>query len=171
MQTSPFSLDQQTVKLAHTNIRDEKHGDEPAGAADLKISFTDGTGILSEFHPRLRHALYMADEQRPDLPGTPAEPTVRVFGDLIDKLHLRHALKGADVVIGFGLGGGSDIALQTVDVDGFTAELAEGGSVTLTFRVKCHPSGEQVKRLYEVLGHDITISVTPAVDKQGSLEV
>jgi hypothetical protein len=41
--------------------------------------------------------------------------------------------------------------------------------VIITFRVKCHPSGEQVKKLYEVLGNDITISITPAVEKQGSL--
>ena len=54
-------------------------------------------------------------------------------------------------------------------MDGFSAEILEGGSCSYTFRVKCHPSGEQVKKLYEVLGREITITVTPAIEKQGSL--
>lgn len=97
------------------------------------------------------------------------EPTVRVFGDLIEKVRLKHELKGASVVIGFGLGGASDVDLDSVDVDGFALEVLEGGSVSLTFRVKCHPSGEQVRKLFEVLGNEITISVTPAAEKQGNL--
>ncbi|CPI68089.1 Uncharacterised protein [Bordetella pertussis] len=35
--------------------------------------------------------------------------------------------------------------------------------------MKCHPTGEQVKKLHEVLGNEITISVTPAIEKQGAL--
>jgi len=166
-----FSLESQKVTLAHLNVRPENHGDEKVGGADLKIAFTDSNGLLSEFHPRLRHALYKADEH-PDLPGfdeAPAEPTVRVFGDLIGALRLKHELKGARVVIGFGLGGASDIDFETADVDHFSVELMEGGSARYGFRVKCNPTGEQIKRLYEVLGGEVDISVTPAVDKQQSL--
>jgi len=166
-----LSLIEQTATLAHINVRTERHGEDPAGAADLKIQFTDGNGVLSEFHPRLRHALYKADEDdvQGNVEGVQEEPTVRVFGDLIEKIRLKHELIGAAVVIGFGLGGSSDIQLDPADVDGFSVELMEGGSVVTTFRVKCHPSGEQVKKLYEVLGKEITISVTPAVEKQGAL--
>ncbi|MGV8617399.1 hypothetical protein ACV36Q_30100 [Pseudomonas aeruginosa] len=55
-----FSITEQTATLAYINVRTERHGEEPAGAADLKIQFTAGNGVLSEFHPRLRHALYKA---------------------------------------------------------------------------------------------------------------
>lgn len=165
-----FSITEQTASLAHINVRTERHGEEPAGAADLKISFTDGNGVLSEFHPVLRSFLYKQEES-PDQAEMPVGEalTVRRFGDLIEKLRLKHELVGAKVLIGFGLGDASDIELDPADVDGFAAEIMEGGSVIITFRVKCHPSGEQVKKLYEVLGNEITISVTPAVDKQGSL--
>ncbi|CAE34031.1 phage-related hypothetical protein [Bordetella bronchiseptica RB50] len=94
---------------------------------------------------------------------------MRKFGDLIGALRLKHELKGAQVVIGFGLGGASDIDFQTADVDHFSVELMEGGSARYGFRVKCNPTGEQIKRLYEVLGGEVDISVTPAVDKQGAL--
>lgn len=166
-----FSIEEQTATLAHINVRTERHGEEPAGAADLKIQFTAGNGVLSEFHPRLRHALYKAEENpaQGSVDGVKPEPTVRVFGDLIEKIRLKHELVGAKVLIDFGLGGDSDIELDTADVDGFAVEMMEGGSVITTFRVKCHPSGEQVKKLYEVLGNEITISITPAAEKQGSL--
>jgi len=165
-----FSITEQTATLAHINVRTERHGEEPAGAADLKISFTDSNNVLSEFHPVLRPFLYKQEES-PDQGEMPVGDalTVRRFGDLIEKIRLKHELIGASVVIGFGLGGASDIELDTADVDGFAVEMMEGGSVITTFRVKCHPSGEQVKKLYEVLGNDITISITPAVDKQQTL--
>lgn len=166
-----FSITEQTATLAHINVRTERHGEEPAGAADLKISFTDGNGVLSEFHPVLRSFLYKQEES-PDQAEMPVGEalTVRRFGDLIEKLRLKHELVGAKVLIGFGLGGaGSDIELETVDVDGFSAELMEGGSVILTFRIKATPSGEQMKRLYEVMGGEIDISITPAIEKQATL--
>lgn len=129
--------------------------------------------MLSEFHPRLRHAPYKAEEDpaQGSVDGVKPEPTVRVFGDLIEKIRIKHELIGASVLIAFGLGGDSDIELETADVDGFSVEMMEGGSVITTFRVKCHPSGEQVKKLYEVLGNQITITITPAQEKQGSLEL
>lgn len=165
-----FSLSEQTAELSHVNVRTERHGDEPAGAADLKITFTDSNELLSEFHPRLRFGLYKTDtDSNLPIELTGDIPTVRIFGDLIERIRLKHELKGATVVIGFGLGGASDIELDPADVDTFHAELMEGGSCVYSFRVKCHPSGEQVKRLYEVLGREITISVTPAIEKQGSL--
>lgn len=167
-----FSLETQKVVLAHLNVRPEKHGDENVGGADLKITFTGSNGLLSEFHPSLRSFMYKAEEsgQETLVPDVEAL-TVRRFGDLIGTLRLKHELKGATVVIGFGLGGSSDIELDTVDVDHFAVEIMEGGSVAASFRVKCNPTGEQVKRLYEVMGGEIDISVTPAVETQGSLGV
>jgi len=163
-----FSLDNQTAVIAHINPRSEKHGEENVPAADLKIAVTSGNELLSEIHPTLRSFLYKTDESDGQLEGVESL-TVRRFGNLIERLRLDHSLKGADVVIGFGLGGASDINLDTVDVDSFAVTIMEGGSIELTFRVKARPTGEQIKKLYEVMGCEITISVTPAVDKQGSL--
>lgn len=169
-----FSLESQKVTLAHLNVRPEKHGDENVGGADLKIAFTASNGLLALFHPMLRSALYRAEETPPEqeeiFEGSPADArTVRTFSDLIGVIRLKHELKGATVVIGFGLGGSSDIELETVDVDHFTVDVMEGGSAHYTFRVKANPSGEQVKRLYEVMGGEIDITVTPAIEAQASL--
>lgn len=163
-----FQLEQQVATLIHMNPRPEKHGEENVPAADLKIEVKDSNAILSMIHPTLRNFLYKADESKGQIEGVEALTVLR-FGTLIERLRFDMALKGADVVIGFGLGGVSDIELETVDVDGFSVTLMEGGTVSMTFRVKARPTGEQIKKLYEVMGCEITISVTPAVDKQGSL--
>lgn len=163
-----FQLEQAKATLAHINPRTEKHGEQDVPAADLKVQMTEGNGILTMFHGSLRSTLYKVDESEGQLEGVEAL-TVRRFGSLIERLRFDHSLKGADVVIGFGTGGVSDIELSTVDVDGFSCELMEGGSVSLTFRIKARPTGDQMKRLYEILGGEIDITVTPAVEKQGSL--
>lgn len=169
-----FSLEAQKATLAHLNVRPENHGDEKVGGADIKIAFTESNGHLALFHPTLRSAFYRAEETPPDqeeiFHGSPADQlTVRKFGDLIGSIRLKHELKGATVRIGFGIGGPSDIDFDTADVDNFAVELMEGGSALYRFRVKCNPTGEQIKRLYELLGGEVDITVTPAVDKQGSL--
>lgn len=163
-----FQLEQQVATLIHMNPRPEKHGEENVPAADLKIEVKDSNALLSMIHPTLRSFLYKADESEGQIEGVEALTVLR-FGTLIERLRFDMALKGADVVIGFGLGGVSDIELETVDVDGFSVTLMEGGTVSMTFRVKARPTGEQIKKLYEVMGCQITISVTPAVEKQGSL--
>lgn len=164
-----FELEAAKAHLVHINPRTEKHGEQDKPAADLKFHLTESNGILSMFHPTLRAHLYEKDDSNEQLEGVEALTRLR-FGSLITRIRIGHALKGADVVIGFGLGGaGSDISLDTVDVDGFNVDLMEGGSVGLTFRVKARPTGEQIKRLYEVLGGEVDITVTPAIEKQGSL--
>jgi len=170
-----FSIQEQTATLAHLNVRTEKHGDKPHGGADIKLSFTASNGLLAEFHPVLRANLYRAEDtpsNQDDIfvagtPGSPVESlTVRRFGDLIEGINLKHELKGATVVIGFGLGGASDIDFETVDVSNFHVDLMEGGSCNYSFRVKCSPTGEQIKKLYEVLGGEVTVTVVPPTDKQ-----
>lgn len=163
-----FQLEAAKAKLVHINPRIEKHGDQDVSAADLKIQMTEGNGILSMFHPTLRSMLYEIDNSEGQIEGTESL-TKRRFGGLIERLRLDHSLKGADVIIGFGLGESSNVDLDTVDVDGFTVELMEGGSVVLSLRIKATPTGEQIKRLYEVLGNEIDITITPAIEKQTSL--
>ncbi|MCY1216849.1 hypothetical protein D9M72_287360 [compost metagenome] len=43
-----FTLEKQTVILAHLNVRPENHGDEKVGGADLKIAFTESNGLLGK---------------------------------------------------------------------------------------------------------------------------
>lgn len=164
-----FELEKQTATLLHINPRPEMHGEEKKPAADLKIEIIDSNELLSMFHPTLRSFLYKANESEGGLENVEPKLSVLRFGSLIERIRLDMNLKGANVQIGFGLGGQSDIELDTVDVDSFVVTLMEGGTIGLVFRVKARPSGDQIKKLYEVMGREITIDVTPAIEKQGAL--
>lgn len=167
-----FSITEQTATLAHINVRTEQHGDKPTGAVDLKFHFTGSNGFLAEYHQALRSVFYKAEEspEQAGIPGLdPDALTVRRFGDLIETISVKQPLKGADVVIGFGLGGASDIKLETVDVVGHKVSLMEGGSCRYEFTVKGTPTSDQVKKLFDVLGGEVDLTVIPAADKQGSL--
>lgn len=164
-----FELEQSKVTLVHLNPRTEKHGDADVPACDLKIQLHDTNGMLAMFHPTLRSHLYESDSSDQSVIEGVEGLTRRRFGSLIERVRLSTSLKGADVVIGFGLGDKSDIPLDTVDVDSFILDLLEGGTVGLTFRIKARPTGEQMRRLYEVMGGEVDLTVTPAVEKQGSL--
>lgn len=168
------ALTQQKALLAHINVRTERHGDQPTGAVDLKFTFTESNAMLSEFHPLLRHSLFKKAETPPDqeqiFNDAPSdELTVRKFGDLITSIRLKNPIKGAEVTIGFGLGGASDVVLDTADVDGHKAEIMEGGSCAYELTVKANATGDHLKRLFEVLGGEVDLTIVRPIDKQGSL--
>lgn len=167
-----FSITEQIVTLVHINVRTEQHGDKPTGAVDLKFRFTGSNGFLAEYHQALRSVFYKAEEhpEQGDIPGIDVDAlTVRRFGDLIETISIKQPLKGADVVIGFGLGGASDINLETVDVVGHKVWFMEGGSCCYEFTVKGTPTSDQVKKLFDVLGGEVDLTIIPAAEKQGSL--
>lgn len=105
MQQPQFQLEAAKAHLVHINPRTEKHGEQDVPAADLKFQMTESNGILAMFHPTLRSHLYEKEDANEQLEGVEALTRLR-FGSLITRIRIGYALKGADVVIGFGLGGG-----------------------------------------------------------------
>lgn len=49
-------------------------------------------------------------------------------------------------------------------VDGFVIEPMDGGSVVLSFRVKCNPDEKQVGKLSTLMGGQIEFSLVPPED-------
>lgn len=162
-----FEITDATCVLENLNPRPEIHGESPKPAADLKISYTMSNDDLALFHPALKSLLYQreATEAKPD--------------DLVDKAekskdpnrlpHLRMpklgALKyddevvGAEVTIDYGVK--NPITLAGCNVNNFTLEPQEGGSVTVTFRIQAHPSESAVGKLYLLMGNTINLTIEP----------
>lgn len=169
MQPNQFQLSQEKAKLVSINPYTEKHGDRDIPAASLKFQMDTGNGMLAMFHSSLRHHLYEKDDTNEQIEGVESLTRLR-FGQMIRQIKTGISLKGAEVQIDFGLGGAkSDIYMETVTVDTVNLDLHEGGTVTMHFTVKGRPTGEQIKKLYEIFGNEVTITVTPAAEKQGSL--
>jgi len=165
-----LALTKQKATLEHINVRTERHGDRPTGAVDLKFSFIESSDLLIEARPSLRSFLFKPEETpQEQIDDVEQVPTVRRFGDLIQGISLKCPIKGADVLIGFGLGGPSDIDLETADVKNHHVAIMEGGSCRYQLMVKATPTSEQVKKLFEVLGGEVDLTIILPKDKQGSL--
>ncbi len=163
-----FSLTDQTCTLSHFNVRTEKHGEKKRPAADLKIALTGPNTLLDLFDPELRGALFKAP------PVVDAEqlfeseaPLTELRFPKLAPIKLSHELKGRDVSIEYGIDERSGIEIACCDIDGFVAELLEGGSVSITFRIAGHPTERDAGKLYGLQQQEITPPIhEPA---QGSL--
>lgn len=166
-----FSLDRDTCKLVNFNPRAELHGEDREPAADLKLELRAENGILSEFHPSLRSALYRAADASSDLADQgmdePSLPTLRF--PKMGALKWDLEIVGCTLTIHYGTGGKSDIVLPDATADGFSFTLHEGGMVDITFRVRCHPDEKQAGKIYTLQQREIEVTLAPPEDAQERL--
>lgn len=92
-----FDLNQKSFTLGHVNGRHEKHGEEDVLACDLKFKGDFDGGILAEFSPTLRHAMY-AKHEGGDLADQGSDtPTAVRFPNLVQPLKFTNEIVGATV--------------------------------------------------------------------------
>lgn len=166
-----LSLDKRTVTLDHVSFFTERHGEEPVQGIALKFSFDSSNDILDEFAPGLKAAMYRAPEAK-DAQQLFEEPThlPLLRWPLVPSMKWDLVMTGRETIIAFGLGGDSDIRFAEATADKFQFTFRQGGSVGITFRVKAHPDGEQVSRLFELMGHEADIAIGISSGQQHSLE-
>lgn len=153
-----------TVKLAHINMRPEKHGDESVTALDLKFIRTAPNSELKLLHPKLQSMLYWrlkATNDQRDIEGVEQIlPDLRFpeLGTLAWDLEMT-----ARIVIEIGTG---SIVLNPVKVNQFRIDPLQGGSVETTFRVQTSaiPDGA-LDLLGRMLDSDVSITLEPHTDK------
>jgi hypothetical protein len=160
-----------SCKLQNLNPRDELHGTEHHLAVDLKLSRVAGNDCLEDFAPGLQEALFGLDDgngKTAPIPGMlpnlrfPALGTLAYDGELT----------GCTVSVKSAVTGRALLELPDCKVNAFRLDLAQGGSVTTTFRVQCNrlPDGA-LDKLGKMLGHDVEMTIAPptvAEDKPGS---
>lgn len=155
-----FSLNRTDVKLLHVNARAEKHGDDNVLSLDLKMEFKGENKFLDDFAPGLREALYWKKEdgQVGELFGG-FRPNLR-FPD-VAPIKWTHEYAGYSLEIESGIDDDSHILLDGCEVNNFSFQCEEGGTVVITFRVQCHPDEEQAGHLLGQIQNVLTIKLTP----------
>lgn len=162
-----FQLVKERCRLAHINIRAERHGEEEVPAIDLKFEFSTANNLLSKLHADLREAFYKADESG-DLAGGDNIRTLRfplmkntISWDLeIPRtlLRLHGDTPESDIV----LGGGK--------TNNFKLEMLEGGTVNWSYRVQVsQPDEEAIAALSQVLHQVVPVSLECAEEDQKDL--
>lgn len=151
--------------LANLNLRVEKVGkDKTRPAADLKFNVDMHNSILDEIHPGLLNSLY----KRPDEKGhqadltapdpatltTPRYPRAKPWASLEDWPGYFASIKVGE----FDLQG---VDLQKGILKSITVEAKNGGTVSLSFTVSAYPTGEEVGKLYDMLGKDVALNLDP----------
>ena len=163
-----FNLSKTSAKLNSFNIRAERHGDNPVPAGDLKLTITAANTILDEFDPKLREALYQntqADQGQKDVEGVaPTLPNLR-FPNLEGPFKFTDEGAGYKLTLDYGVGGErSNVTIEGCQVNNFSADCLEGGTVELSFRVQMtDPSADLIGKLGVQVQHEIVIDLEAPV--------
>lgn len=154
-----FSLQNQSAKLSSVNPRAEIHGDEHVMAADIKFEIRVSNDVLSEFDPRLKASLYQkANAAQVELIDEPGHLPSLKF-PMMGPVSWSSEFVGYEAVIHYGINGDADIHLSDCEVDKFTFEPQDGGTVIVRFRVIAHPKSEDLGRLCEMIQQEVSMSL------------
>lgn len=165
------SMETRPVNFEHMSFYEEKHGEDSVQGVALKFSFDASNALLDAFAPGLRASLYRAAE-----PGDAQE----LFEDDDHLTLLRYpklpsfrwdeSLIGREIKIGYGIDEDDPMVFEDGVADKFSFELRQGGSVTVTFRVKVKPSAEQVAQLFTLKGNEVDLTIEPGRVVQAEID-
>lgn len=153
-----FSLSAHQCKIAHINLREEKHGDEPVRAVDIKVECDVPNDFLSYLSPTLKQSLYAKAENQADMLDEPNYlprllypdlGTLGWAGSMTSKVTLHSTTRARDTELH-----------ARVDKIKFTCR--DGGTVGLSFRVATLPEEHVLGKIVGLLGLEIKVSVEEA---------
>jgi hypothetical protein len=114
--------------------RTETHGKNKVPAVSFRLRFTGPNTLLDRLSPSVRHVLYMAAPGQEDLPGVePTTPLLRCKD--MKTWSPDNSYEGWTVTIEHGIDDSSAIEMGNCEVDAFTVDLFDGGTVAIECRV------------------------------------
>lgn len=160
-----LQLDAALATLANVNLRTEKVGKKGSRpAADLKFVANIPNTQLDQISPGLLNSLYRHPKEQghqgdltapdPNALTTLRHPRAKPWASTEDwPGYFAQILAG-------------EFDLQDVEIDKGTlksivCEAKNGGTVELSFSIGCHPTGADVGVLYELMGKEVKLSLSP----------
>jgi hypothetical protein len=157
-----FQLIQQVCKIAHVNLREEKHGEESVTAIDMKLLASLSNDFLSYLSPTLKASLYGKPDGSVqgtlvhDNPGYmprllyPELPMLGWVGEMVKAQVVLHGAKKSQ-----------DLVLEAT-VNKLKLAPMDGGTVIITFRVQVVPESAVLGKLAGMLGMELKVTVVGA---------
>ncbi len=157
-----FAL-KQMVKIANVNCRAELHGDDHVIATDIKIEVKVPNDLLAEFHPDLRHFLYIKDDnpEQGELTLSDAERFTKLRMPLLGPIKWGWEGAGYTLVVDYGISESSAIVLGDVEIDHFVLAPQEGGTVSIAFRAIAKPREDDIGKLVSLIQQENGITLDP----------
>ncbi|GAA4322001.1 hypothetical protein GCM10023144_01630 [Pigmentiphaga soli] len=165
-----FNLDHQPAQLVGIKLREELKDER--GLPDVYLSFLCrmSAAALAMISPELRTFLYKSGAQQ-DIDGSDDGDSLR-FPEL-GKQHVSKKVTGAHFTLHYGVGESNGVSTEPVSedtqIDKFTLDPQEGGTVLVGFRVWGKFTGPQIGSLALTLGHETAISTHCPEPAQGQL--
>lgn len=156
-----FTLTAQQCKIAHINIREEKHGEESLTAVDVKITSDMSNDFLSYLSPTLKGSLYGPPDSAVqgslvhDNPGY----MPRLLYPEMGMIKWAGEMKKAQVCL-HGATKKSNLVFDC-DVNKLSFVTKEGGTVEVAFRLQVVPEGATLGKLAGMLGMELKVSIAP----------
>jgi hypothetical protein len=156
-----FTLSAQQCKIAHINIRTEKHGEEDVTAVDIKVTSDVSNDFLSYLSSTLKGSLYGPPDSSVqgslvhDNPGY----MPRLLYPEIKQIKWIGKMAKAQVCL-HGATKKSNLVLEA-DVDKLSFEAKEGGTLAIVFRISLIPEGAALGKIAGMLGVELKVSVAP----------
>jgi hypothetical protein len=152
------------VTLSHLNIRDEKHGEEPIVAVDVKLKVDLPNTLLDTLSDGLLLSMYAAEDVKGELFKDGHLPRLRYPSMDPIKFNL-----GETKVLLHFLRVTHDIELVGI-VKKISAECKEGGTVTFVFSVASTPGSDVIGALSSMLGGDHSATIKCAASESPNTE-
>lgn len=129
------------VLVRSVNVRSENFGNDHVPAIDIGFRLTGSNKLLDLIDPEIRKRFYKAapkNATQPELDGVEplSDTPVRCLNCIEMPLSLNADYTGRNIVVDWGLGEKSNITLSGCDANNLKANLLEGGSVELDWRVQ-----------------------------------
>lgn len=151
--------------LAHINLRVEKVGKEKTRpAADLKFTVNLPNTQLDQISPGLLQSLYRRPNEQghqgdltapdPEAMTTLRHPKAKPWASTEDWPGYAAQLHAGEFAP-------TDIELEMTTLKGITCEAKNGGTVEVSFSIGCHPTGADVGALYELMGKEVDLTLSP----------
>lgn len=165
-----------TVLVKSVNIRAEVHGKEKVPAADIGFRLTCSNRVLSMFDGGLLVGLYKPtneDDDQPDLDGVEpiSERPMLRCPSIAMPIDLSREYVGRDIVIDYGMGGSSNLNLNTCTIGAFKVDAKEGGTVDIDFRAQVsHLDPETLGALGCLVKHDVLMTLMSSPQSDNTQE-
>lgn len=168
-----FRLTEKTVDFLNMTTRDEKHGDKEVTAHDLKFRVDLPNRELAMFSDQLLTALYMPEDDAPDLLGDAPLTRLRLGAGVEEIQWSAGELVGATLVMHYGID--TELRFGESKVNNYRIEPKSGGTVSLTFRVQVYPDPDKIAHdsglLTEMRARGVaTITIIPPEPKSENAE-
>lgn len=155
-----FEYERQLTRITHINVGQEKHGNQDVNAMDIDLRYTTGNQVLAMFSPTLKSTLFEKDDSNGEIDPDENHLTALKHPKM-GPIKWDETYENASATVHIGASGKADITFGDCKVRKFVIEPKQGGTVVVSYQVRCHPTDEQIGKIAGKLNQEVFVTLDP----------